>query len=81
MQKPVDNTLKMVYHIIVQENRGQYPERGEKGEQMEQMTAKEILNLIDWLREQGFDNDKVVECIEYTEGKRKPEREKEKGAE
>lgn len=43
---------------------------------MEQMTAKEILNLIDWLREQGFDNDKVVECIEYTEGKRKPEREK-----
>ena len=28
------------------------------------MTAREILNLIDWLREQGFDNDKIVECIE-----------------
>jgi len=46
---------------------------------METMTAKEILNLIDWLRAQGFDNDKVVECIEYTEGKR--EKEKLKGAE
>lgn len=30
---------------------------------MNEMTAKEILNLIDWLRAQGFDNDKVVECI------------------
>ena len=34
------------------------------------MTAKEVLNLIDWLREQGFDNDKVVECIESVEGKK-----------
>ena len=38
---------------------------------MEAMTAKEILNLIDWLREQGFDNDKVVECIEAVVGKKK----------
>ena len=45
---------------------------------MENMTAREILNLIDWLREQGFDNDKIVECIESVEGKKK---EKEKGAE
>ena len=38
---------------------------------MEQMTAREILNLIDWLRKQGFDNDKIVECIEAIEGKKK----------
>lgn len=38
---------------------------------MEQMTAREILNLIDWLREQGFNNDKIVECIEAIEGKKK----------
>lgn len=44
---------------------------------MEQMTAREILNLIDWLRAQGFDNDKVVECIETVEGRKKKE-EKEK---
>ncbi len=43
---------------------------------MEQMTAREILNLIDWLRSQGFDNDKIVECIEATEGKKKQEKEK-----
>lgn len=33
------------------------------------MTAKEILNLIDWLRKQGFDNDKIVECLESVEGR------------
>lgn len=37
---------------------------------MEQMTAREILNLIEWLRAQGFDNDKIVECIEAVEGKK-----------
>ncbi len=36
---------------------------------MEGMTGKEILNLIDWLKKQGFDNDKIVECIEAVEGK------------
>ena len=38
------------------------------------MSAREILNLIDWLRAQGFDNDKIVECIEAIEG-RKEEKE------
>lgn len=38
---------------------------------MEQMTAREVLNLIDWLRSQGFGNDKIVECIEAIEGKKK----------
>ncbi len=33
------------------------------------MTAKEVINLIDWLRKQGFDNDKIIECIESVEGK------------
>lgn len=42
---------------------------------MEQMTAKEVLNLIDWLRAQGFNDDKVVECIEYTEGRKKSRQE------
>lgn len=44
-------------------------------EVMKAMTAKEVLNLIDWLREQGFDNDKIVECIEAVEGKRDREKE------
>lgn len=40
-------------------------------EVMKTMTAKEILNLIDWLRAQGFDNDKIIDCIETVEGKEK----------
>lgn len=38
---------------------------------MEHITAREIINLVDWLRTQGFDNDKIVECIEAIEGKKK----------
>ncbi len=41
---------------------------------MDEMSAREILNLIDWLREQGFDNNKIVECIEAIEGKKKQEK-------
>lgn len=40
-------------------------------EVMKKMTAKEILNLIDWLRAEGFDNDKIIDCIEAVEGKEK----------
>ena len=44
---------------------------------MEAMAAKETLNLIDRLRARVFDNDIVVECMEYTEGQRQPEPRKE----
>ncbi len=43
---------------------------------MEGMTGKEILNLIDWLKKKGFDNNDIVECIEAVEGK-KPEKDTE----
>lgn len=46
-------------------------------EVMKAMTANEILNLSGWLKAQGFDNDKVVECIEAIEGKKKEKGEKE----
>lgn len=35
------------------------------------LTAKELLNLIDWLRKQGFEDDKIVECLESVEGRKK----------
>ena len=35
------------------------------------MTARELLNLIDWLRKQGFEDDKIVECLESVEGRKK----------
>lgn len=34
------------------------------------MTAREILNLIDWLRAQGMGDDKIVECLETVEGRK-----------
>lgn len=34
------------------------------------MTARGLLNLIDWLRAQGMDNDKIVECLEAVEGRK-----------
>jgi len=34
------------------------------------MTARELLNLIDWLRDQGFSNEKIVECLEAVEGRK-----------
>ncbi len=36
----------------------------------EEWTAKEILNLVDWLREQEFNNDKIVECLETVAGRK-----------
>ena len=45
-------------------------------EVLKAMTAKEVLNLIDWLRAQGFDNNKIIECIEAVEGKKKKTKDK-----
>ena len=39
--------------------------------EVKDVTARELLNLIDWLRKQGFENDKIVECLESVEGKKK----------
>lgn len=35
------------------------------------MSAKERLNLIDWLRKQRFEDEKVIECLECVEGRKK----------
>ena len=35
------------------------------------MSAKELLNLIDWQRKQGFEDDKIIECLESVEGRKK----------
>lgn len=45
------------------------------------MTAKELLNLIDWLRKQGFEDDRIVECLEAVEGRKKIIRAEEGGEE
>ena len=39
------------------------------------MTAREVLNLIEWLKSKNFTSDEIVYCIESVEGKRKKEKE------
>ena len=40
-------------------------------EVLKAMTAREVLNLIEWLKSKNFTNDDIVDCIESVEGKKK----------
>lgn len=44
-------------------------------EVMKAMTAREVLNLIEWLKAKNFTSDEIVDCIEAVEGKKKEETE------
>ncbi len=39
------------------------------------MTAREVLNLIEWLKSKNFTSDDIVDCIEFVEGKKKKDKE------
>lgn len=39
---------------------------------MEEMTARELDRLADWLRAQGFSPEKVLECLKYIAGTSAP---------
>ena len=32
---------------------------------MDEMTAAQVLRLIEWLKANGFDEKQILECIEY----------------
>ena len=40
-------------------------------ENMEGMTENQTLKLIEWLKAQGFGPEKIVECMEYINSKKK----------
>lgn len=40
---------------------------------MNEMTIKEVVNLIDWMKKQGLTAEQILECIEYIE-KHEPEK-------
>ncbi len=44
-------------------------------EVLKAMTAREVLNLIEWLKSKNFTSDDIVDCIESVEGKKKKEKE------
>ena len=43
-------------------------------EVLKAMTAREVLNLIEWLKARNFTNDDIVDCIETIEGKKKEDK-------
>ena len=44
-------------------------------EVLKAMTAREILNLIEWLKSKNFTSDDIVDCIESIEGKKNKDEE------
>lgn len=44
-------------------------------EVLKAMTAREFLNLIEWLKSKNFTSDDIVDCIEYVEGTQKKDNE------
>lgn len=64
------------------ENRGlRICEAGEGDGGMEvlkAMTAREVLNLIEWLKSKNFTSDEIVDCIEAVEGKKREDEEEKK---
>lgn len=42
-------------------------------EVLKKMTAREVLNLIEWLKKKNFSSDDIVDCIESVEGKKSGE--------
>ena len=43
-------------------------------EVLKAMTAREVLNLIEWLKSKNFSSDDIVDCIESIEGNRNKKR-------
>lgn len=41
------------------------------------MTGKEAFNLVGWLKAQGLADDKITDCMETVEGKKKTEKKEE----
>lgn len=58
---PIVHTLLKVYTIIVRQRETSY----ERREEMDNMSNKEVVRLIEWLKNKGFSSDDIVECLEY----------------
>lgn len=39
------------------------------------MTAREVLNLIEWLKSKNFSSDDIIDCVETVVGKKKEDKE------
>lgn len=60
-RQTMDRLSIMGYNILVRQRETSY----ERREDMEEMTANQTLRLIEWLKANGFDDSKIVECLEF----------------
>ena len=52
----------MFYYILVRQRK---PPLQKGSEDMEEMTMKQVARLIEWLKDKGFTEAQILECIEY----------------
>ena len=69
---------KIVYNSIQDEpSKFGYRKGDWKMEVLKAMTAREVLNIIECLKDKNFTNDDIVDCIDFVEGKKKEKEGKE----
>lgn len=65
LKKGVDILTLVCYYEATQELQGEAQAPTKGSEEMEGMTESQTRKLIEWLKAQGFDSEKIVECLEY----------------
>ena len=66
----VDILTLVCYYEVTQELQGEAQASTKGSEEMEGMTESQTRKLIEWLKSQGFDSEKIVECLEYINSKK-----------
>ena len=59
---PIDRYDHICYSILVRQRK---PPLQKGSEDMEEMTMKQVARLIEWLKDKGFTDAQILECIEY----------------
>ena len=70
MKKGLDIWELPCYIKATQELQGEAKAPTKGSEAMEGMTESQTRKLIEWLKAQGFDSEKIVECLEYINSKK-----------
>lgn len=72
-------TYSRVYDKMMSRGEANRPSAKTKGgvnmketQEVNNMTSKELCNLIEWLKSQGHTEAEVIECIEFVAGNPKP---------
>lgn len=70
MKIGLDIRVTVCYYEVTQELQGEVKPSMKGSEEMEGMTENQTRRLIEWLKANGFNSDKIVECLEYINSKK-----------